>query len=83
MHAHQLCQGVGVVLQRAVERLIGQVLRHQPGQRKRHRPQQQQRGEHPVEDLTEQGTLLTAKQGQGSPCGLKCCQRPCIKRWLL
>jgi hypothetical protein len=36
LHRHQLRQRMGVVFQRAVKRLVGQALRHQPGQRQAH-----------------------------------------------
>ncbi|MPM38868.1 hypothetical protein SDC9_85498 [bioreactor metagenome] len=65
LHRHQLRQRLRVVFQRAVERLVGQALRHQPGQRQTHRPQQKQRREHPVQDLAKQGTLLSLKDLQG------------------
>ena len=42
----------------AVEGLVGDVLRDEPGHEHAHRPQQQQRREHPVEDLAEQRALL-------------------------
>jgi hypothetical protein len=54
LHHHQLRQRLGVVLQRTIERLVGQALGHQPSQRQAHGPQQQQRREHPVKDLAEQ-----------------------------
>jgi hypothetical protein len=44
--------------QLAVIGLIGNALRHQPGQKHAHRPDQQQRREHPVQDLAEQGPLV-------------------------
>ena len=43
--------------ERAVERRIGNRLRHQIGRCDRHRPDQQQRREHPVENLAEQRAL--------------------------
>jgi len=58
LHRHQLRQRLHVIFQRAVERLAGDALRDQPGQRQADRPQQQQRGQHPVEDLAEQRALL-------------------------
>jgi len=64
-HAHQLGKGVGVVFERPVKRLVGQALRHQPGQRQADGPQQQQRREHPVEDFAEQGSLLSLEYFQG------------------
>ena len=57
----ELRQRMHVVLQRTVKGLVGQRLRHQPGQRQTHRPQQQQGREHPVQNFSEQGTLLTLK----------------------
>ena len=58
LHRHQLRQRLHVVFQRPVERLAGDALRHQPGQRQADRPQQQQRRQHPVEDFAEQRPLL-------------------------
>ena len=51
--AHQLCRAPG--------QAVGDVLRHQPGERHAHRPQQQQRREHPVEDLAEEGEDFRAR----------------------
>ena len=50
-HTHHLAE-------LAIERLVRDTLRDQPGQRHAHRPQQQQRREHPVEDFAEQRALL-------------------------
>ena len=54
----QLGQRLHVVLERAVKRLSGDALRHQPGQAQAEREEQQQRGQHPVQDLPEQRALL-------------------------
>jgi len=51
----------------AIERLVGQALRDQPCQQHAQRPQQQQRGEHPVEDLAEQRTVLARRGRHNSP----------------
>lgn len=69
-HAHQLGQGVCVVFQRAVKRLVGQALRHQPRQRQAHRPQQQQRRQHPVQDFAEEGALLALEDFHGLRPGM-------------
>ena len=71
VHRHELRQRVGVVFERTVERLVGNALRHQPGQRQAHRPQQEQRGEHPVQDFAEQGALLSLEDLQGWGSGLE------------
>ena len=64
-HHQQLRQGLHVVFQRPVERLARNALRHQPGQRQADGPQQQQGREHPVQDFTEQGTLLALEDFHG------------------
>jgi hypothetical protein len=71
LHRHQLCEGVRVVDQGAVKRFVGNALCHQPGQRQAHRPEQQQRGEHPVQDLAEQGALLALEEFQGGGPGFE------------
>ena len=53
-----LGQRLHVVNQRSVKGLVGQALRHQPGQRQTDGPQQQQGREHPVEDFAKQGSLF-------------------------
>ena len=62
---HQPCQRANIGNQRAVKRLVGNVLRHQPGQRQTGRPHQQHGDEHPVEDFAEQGALFTVKDLHG------------------
>jgi hypothetical protein len=59
-HHHLLGEDARHLAELAVERLVGDALGHQPGQRHAHRPQQQQRREHPVEDLAEEGALFLA-----------------------
>jgi len=58
--AHLARHAVRELAQLAVVGPVGDALGHQPGQRDAHRPQQKQRGEHPVEDLAEEGALFVA-----------------------
>ncbi len=53
-----LSQGLHVVDQRPVKRLVGQTLRHQPSQRQTDGPQQEQWREHPVQNFAKQRTLF-------------------------
>ena len=66
-HLHLARHGAGHLGQVTVKRSVGDVLRHQPGQRHAQRPQQQQRRQHPIEDLAKQRALLA---GRGSGGGL-------------